>query len=258
MTESLFHVHDAIEGKPTICLLHCFGSNHGFWNLQLPYLTGFSLLTPDARAHGLSPRPKGPYSIAQMADDVIALLDEKEIEQTHVAGASMGGMVAQQLAISYPERVASVMLITTTFEYSGAQRERWHELALTVQRDGVASVQEALMSRWFSKQSRAENRPGYQFMVQAFSEFHPDAFAWAAEAVRLVDMGDQLHRISQPTLVVASEHDPGVTPERSRQLAASIPDSQLVWTPHAHHLASLEHPEFVGQAMAEFLMNRRD
>jgi len=251
--QTVHYEYDQTVGQPTLCLLHCFGSNHGFWDLQLPYLSGYSLLRPDARGHGQSSRVNGPYSISQMAGDVIALLDHLELEQVQIAGASMGGMVAQHLAIHHPDRIASAMLITTTFEYPEEQRERWRELGLAVQRDGTASVQQVLMERWFAPASREENRPGYQFMVNAFSQFHPDSFAWAAEAVRLVDFGNTLHQIKQPTLVVASEHDPGVTPERSRRMADSIPDSQLVWTPHAHHLASLEHPAFVGTAMANFL-----
>jgi 3-oxoadipate enol-lactonase/4-carboxymuconolactone decarboxylase len=113
------------------------------------------------------------------------------------------------------------------------------------------------MERWFAPASREENRPGFQFMQEAFARFHPDSFAWAAEAVRRVDLAAQLSQIEQPTLVVASEHDPGVTPQRSRQLAESISNAELVWTPHAHHLASLEHPGFVGDAMATFLHKQR-
>lgn len=245
------------QAPPILCLLHCFGSNHGFWDLQLPYFPGCSLLRPDARGHGQSSQPAGPYSIAQMAEDVIALLDHLGLSQIHIAGASMGGMVAQHLAIYHPNRISSVMLVTTTFEYPDEQRERWKALGLAVQRDGIASVQDVLMERWFAPASREENRPGYQFMANVFSQFHPDSFAFAAEAVRLVDFGAQLNRISQPTLVIASEHDPGVIPERSRQLADSIANSQLIWTPHAHHLASLEHPGFVGRAMADFLADQR-
>ena len=98
----------------------------------MPAFEGFRVLRHDARGHGESGKPPGPYSLEMMAGDVVGLLDALDIEQVHICGVSMGGMIAQTVALDHPGRVASLALVNTTSEYSDDQLQAWRDRAALV------------------------------------------------------------------------------------------------------------------------------
>jgi len=102
------------EHSETVLLLHGMGSSGDDWLLQIPALRPhYRALTPDARGHGQSPKPKGTYRIEEMAEDVIGLMDELEIESAHVVGLSMGGAMGLHMAIAHPDRVRSLVSVNS-------------------------------------------------------------------------------------------------------------------------------------------------
>ena len=109
-------------GAPVILLSHCFCADHVFWDPHLEACAGFRVLRYDTRGHGRSSRPPGPYTLDQLAGDVIGVMDGLKISQVHFVGVSMGGMIGQTLALAYPERLHSLALVNTTPIYSDAQR----------------------------------------------------------------------------------------------------------------------------------------
>ena len=244
---------DGPDSAEVVCLNHCFCADHRFWDVHLPAFDGFQVLRYDTRGHGETSAPSGPYNLSMLAGDTANLLNHLGIKQVHFAGVSMGGMIGQTLALEHPERIASLALINTTPEYSAEQKVLWRERAEVVLNDGIAVVQEALMSRWFTDQAIADNQAGYRYMNDVVSRFRPESFDAVTSAMCELNTTARLGDIRADTLVVAAPDDPGVPPELSETLAGNIPNAELRWLTPARHLATLEHAETFNQWMREFL-----
>ena len=245
-----------IEGPPDadiVCLSHCFGSNHHYWDGHLPAVDGFRVLRYDTRGHGQSDSPSGPYSLARLATDVVELIDSLSIERMHFVGVSMGGMIGQTLALANAERLLSLTLANSPCNYTEAQIVLWRERAQSVLENGIDSVKPALMQRWFTDHAASDGLPGYQFIDKAFSEFSSSSFAAATEAVAGINTCDDLQRITLPTLLFGSHDDPGVPVEISNLMAEKIPDAQLYWLDPSRHLATLEQVDTFNTILREFL-----
>lgn len=231
------------ETAPVVLLSHCFCADHRFWDAHMPACEGYRVLRYDTRGHGQSSRTEGPYSLDMLAGDVVGLLDKLAIDRVHFAGVSMGGMIGQTVALSFPDRLSSLALINTTPTYSQEQRVAWCERAAVVLREGMAAVHEGLMRRWFTDEAIASGNAGYLYMADIVSSFAMESFDAVTAAMCQLDTTDRLGEIGVPTLVVAAPDDPGVPPELSEQLAREIPDSELHWLTPARHLSTLEHVE---------------
>lgn len=226
---------------PVVMLSHCFCADHRFWDPHLDACAGFRVLRYDTRGHGRSSRPPGPYTLDDLACDVIAVLDGLGIDQVHFVGVSMGGMIGQTVAIAHPERLHSLALVNTTPLYSAAQRDAWRERAAIVLDQGMAAVHDGLMRRWFTDEAIATGNAGYRYMAEIVCRFAPESFDAVTAAMCQLDTTDRLRHIAARTLVVAAPEDPGVPPELSQLLATEIPNADLHWLSPARHLATLEY-----------------
>lgn len=237
---------------PVVCLNHCFASDHRYWDVHLSAFEGFRVLRHDARGHGESGKPPGPYSLEMMAGDVIGLLDRLDIERVHLCGVSMGGMIAQTVALDHPGRVASLALVNTTSEYSDDQLQAWRDRAALVLRDGMEAVREPLMARWLTANAAAARSPGYVYMDEAIGRFTPASFDAASAAMCGLNTTSRLSEIEVPSIVIATPDDPGVPTETSRKMAETL-GAPLHWLEPAQHLASLEHVDRFNGLMRDFL-----
>ena len=242
------------EDRPAVLLSHCFAGNRHVWDAQLPALSAYRVIRYDARGHGESGLPPGPYRLDDLADDAVALLDALGIEQAHVFGISMGGRTARNLALRYPRRVASLGLITTTYMADAAERQTRQERVAAVLGDGVAAQHDHNMSRWFTEQALRDQIPGARTMSAAYRSFSPQAFEWISHAIlHDVEDADNLKNLTMPTLIVASPDDPGVPCEASEHMRDAIPKAEFHWLSPARHLATLEHPERFNRILVDFL-----
>ncbi|WP_375487660.1 alpha/beta fold hydrolase, partial [uncultured Mycobacterium sp.] len=139
---SAVQVHAVVTGRdrgPVLVLSNSLGATHRMWDVQLPaFEQRFRVVRYDTRGHGDSPVPGGPYSIDDLADDLIALLDRLSIERAHIVGLSLGGMTAMRVAARCPERVDRVALLCTASRLAPAST--WTERAATVRAHGSAAV----------------------------------------------------------------------------------------------------------------------
>ena len=249
---------DGPVDAPVVMLSHCFCADRRFWDPHLPACMDFRVLRYDTRGHGASSRPPGPYTLDMLAGDAIGLLDVLGISQVHFAGVSMGGMIGQTIALSYPERLASLALINTTPIYSDAQRVAWRERAEVVLRDGMAAVHDGLMSRWFTDEAIAGGNAGYRYMADIVHRFSPESFDAVTAAMCQLDTTERLAEVAAPTLVVGAPDDPGVPPELSEKLAGDIPNASLHWLTPARHLATLEHVDTFNRLFRSHLESSRN
>ena len=191
---------------PAVVLLGSLGSDLSMWQPQIHALSNrYRVIAVDHRGHGKSPVPAGPYSIADLAGDVIALLDSLELESVHLVGLSLGGAVSQWIAAHHPTRVETLTLMCTSSQFAPAQP--WIDRARAVRADGIASIAAAVVGRWFTP-GLAENDPELVARHVAMVEATPDeGYAACCEALSTWDGRNDLARIVAPTLLVAGEQD---------------------------------------------------
>ncbi|HEV3165152.1 MAG TPA: alpha/beta fold hydrolase [Isosphaeraceae bacterium] len=243
---------------PVVVLLHGFPFDRGMWEAQQIALgSTYRLITPDLRGHGESAAPTGIYTMDDMADDVVELLDALRItEPVVLGGLSMGGYVALALAVRHPKRLRGLMLLDTkaTADTPEAARGR-EELAQKVEALGSAEpVVKAMVPKLFSQATRL-NRPELIARLEERMLRTPArgvAGALRGMAVR-PDRTGELSRISVPTLVIVGSEDVITPPTEARAMAQALPNAELVEIPDAGHLAPLENPAPANAAMLAFL-----
>ncbi len=246
-------VHAVVEGAddaPALVLSPSLGSTLEMWDRQVPtLLERFRVIRYDPRGHGRSPVPAGPYEIADLSADVVALLDRLDVETAHFCGLSLGGMTGLALAVEHPAWLDRLALACTT-AYTGSA-EVWRERAETVSREGVEAIADTVVGRW---------------LTPAYAEAHPDlvhrlramlvatsrqGYAACCGAIERMDLRETLPGITLPTLVISALEDPSIPPEHQRRLAEGIPGSRLETLSPAAHLANLEQPAAFSRMLME-------
>ncbi len=245
------------QGDPLI-LIRGFGSSADHWYAQVPYLSRhYRVITFDNRGVARSSDPGGPFSIHDMAEDTIGLLNALDIDRAHVLGLSLGGMIAQELAIRHPRRVNGLILAVT--HCGGEQFVRAAEEVIEAfQRLVDEGSQEARMkvfSYLFARQVMVEKLQVIQeyVAVSMKNPVEPDVLRKQWEAVQGHDACDRLHRIEARTLVLTGSEDMVVPPLNSVLLAERIPRSEQVVIPGGGHQVLIEQPEACNRVMIAFL-----
>lgn len=246
-------LHHDITGRgdvPAVLLLNSLGSTMAMWDPQVPALTErYQVIRCDTRGHGESPVPPGPYVIDDLVDDVVALLDNLGIERAHVAGLSLGGMVAMRLAARDPQRVDRLALLCTSAQLGPP--ETWIERARAVRANGSAAVADAVVARWLTHSRRAADPQTTGYLHDMVAATPADGYAACCDAIQAMDQRQDLAAISAPTLVVAGAEDPSTPPVHLQLIASGISDATLLELPECAHLATIDQPEAVTAALVE-------
>ena len=232
------------EGGAAVVLHHPLATNHSFWDdLTARLSSRFRVLRFDARGHGQSEAPRGPYAFETLAGDVLGLMDHVAIANACFLGLSMGGMVGQMLGLEHAHRFSSLILASTTSRVPPEFGAIWDERIKTVRERGMASQVEESMPRWVSPQAIASGHgaiPGLKAMIR---NTPPEGYCGWAGAIRTLDITDRLKAIRLPTLVVVGELDPSTPVAASQTIARAIPGSELVIMKGVAHMMSSEVPE---------------
>ena len=251
-TVSLHYSLEGPEHAPVLVLSNSLGTASRMWDAQASALQErFRLLRYDHRGHGESPVPSGSYTVEDLGRDVIALLYRLEIDTYTFCGLSLGGMVGMWLASEAPERIERLVLCCTSA--SLGPPENWSSRADTVRKDGMDEISEAVLERWFTPEFRSSNPGTVEWAGRMLIETPAEGYAGCCEAIRDMDLRDRLAEIQAPTLVVAGADDEAITLDHAELLRDSIPDSRLEVVPQAAHLANVEQPEALTQAVLEHL-----
>jgi 3-oxoadipate enol-lactonase len=241
-------------GAP-ILLIMGLGYPSAMWHRTRPGLSAsYRTIAFDNRGVGQSDVPPGPYSIALMASDAAAVLDAADVPSAHVFGVSMGGMIAQEFALQYPERVQSLILGCTASGGPSAQRAE------------PAAVEMLKARTWMSREQAAE--AAIPFIYDTATPRHlidediaqrhpwptsPDGYLAQLQAILAWESFIRLPQITTPTLVIHGKADRLVPPGNGELIAARIPGARLVLLERASHLFSTDQPEAAQRAIFEFL-----
>lgn len=238
--------------NPALVFSNSLGTNYGMWQQQFNALKEqFFVVCYDTRGHGASSTPQGPYSLQQLGEDVIHLLDHLKIQRAAFCGISMGGLTGQWLAIHYPERFSHVVVCNTAAKIG--QEQAWLDRAALVRSQGLQSIADSAASRWFTA-------PFIQSHTAVVSNLQNDLAAGSAEgyanccaALAKADVREQLKDITVPVLIVAGQQDPVTTVADAQFMQSQIPNSQLVEI-DASHISNVEQPTAFNDALKQFLV----
>jgi 3-oxoadipate enol-lactonase len=221
-----------------------------------PQVAGLSphlrVITFDHRGHGASPVPPGPYEIAEMGRDVVALIDTLGLDRVSYVGLSIGGMVGLWLAATHPERLDRLVLMTTSAhpDSTGGFALR----AATVRAAGTTQViADAVVARWFTPHWSDAHGQLVGRTRQMICATPAEGYAACCEAISAFDIRDELSKISTPTLVISGAQDPALPPEHQRAIAAGVAGARLESIEDAAHLLNIQHPDTVNRLIAEHL-----
>lgn len=246
----LHHVLEGPADAPPLVLLCSLGSTVDMWAPQRRELADeFRLISVDTRGHGGSPVPDGPYRVEELARDVLETLDDLGVERASFAGVSLGGAIAQWVGLYAPERASSLAMLCTAARFPNA--DTFRQRAQTARADGVASIADAVVARWFTDDYADAEPDTVARMRDMIAATPAEGYASCCEAVADWDVVDELGGISAPTLVVSGVEDPATPPEHQQILADGIPDARLESVTDAAHLASFQRPDVVTPLLRE-------
>ena len=253
--ELYYEIHG--EGYP-IVLIRGLGSNADHWYRQVPVLSStYKVITFDNRGIGRSDTPDGPYTIPMMADDVIGLMDAIGIPSAHILGISMGGMIAQEIALMYPQRVNGLVLACTHCggDHAVSASEEiigiFAEFIFTGSQEAAQKAVKCLFAEHTMKQA-PEVIQQYQ---EVSGKFPPatEVLVRQLEAVRDHNTWEDLPNIKAPTFVLTGNEDVLVPPENSSILAGRIPGAKLQVIERSGHQFLVEQAGAFNGAVLEFL-----
>ncbi|WP_406819838.1 3-oxoadipate enol-lactonase [Pseudomonas sp. KnCO4] len=246
---------DGPENAPVLVLSNSLGTDLGMWDTQIPlWSQHLRVLRYDTRGHGASLVTQGPYTIAQLGRDVLALLDGLDIAKAHFVGLSMGGLIGQWLGIHAGQRLRSLTLCNTAAKI--ANDEVWNSRIDTVLKGGqqaMVDLRDASIARWFTPRFAQAQPAQAQRICQMLAQTSPQGYASNCAAVRDADYREQLGRIQVPTLIVAGTEDVVTTPEHGRFMQAAINGAEYIDFPAAH-LSNVEVGEPFSRRVLDFLL----
>jgi len=239
-------------GEPLL-LIHGHGSSSRDWEYQVDYFAkDYQVITMDVRGCGRSSKPAGPYSLHLFAEDIAALLEELDVGAAHVVGISMGGMIAFELVLGFPQLVKSMVVVNG---YPETRVETWKERLMVFRRFlmldlfGMRKTGKILSKILFIKPEQDELR---KLFVQRWAENDKRAYRESLKALINWDVEARLGEIQCPVLVVASDED-YLPLEEKRAYAANIPYAKLVVIEDARHAVIVENPDRFNAVVRDFL-----
>ncbi len=238
---------------PPLLLVHGLGSSARDWEAQLPdFSERFTCIVPDVRGFGQSDKPSGPYSVAEWADDLHALLDHLGHERTDVVGYSMGGAITFQMAVDRPERFRRMVILNSlpsfAIDHWRKHVELWTRL-LVVRFLSMDRMARILAKRLFPKPDQGALR---DTMIERYGVNQTGPYLSAVRALAGWTVADRLDTLKMPTLVVAAEQD--YTPMEAKEaFVREMVDARLERVADSRHGTPFDQPEIFNRLVLDFL-----
>jgi (E)-2-((N-methylformamido)methylene)succinate hydrolase len=243
-----------VTRSPLIVLIHGVGLDHTMWNRVLTELGDRRVVTYDLLGHGSSaPLPSG--SDLSMLVDQLRSVGDAEPSPVDLVGFSLGALIAQRFALSSPERVRRLVLVSGVFNRSTDERVAILERVADVREGGYLNNVAIAIDRWFTPEFAAAHPDVLAAVTERMMSNDVVSYANAYEIFATADeeLAGQVHRITCPTLVVTGELDPRSTPAMTHALATTVANGRAVVLPGARHLTPLEVPDPLARLITTFV-----
>lgn len=241
-------------GDSTVLLLGSLGSDRSMWSEQVRALAqSFRVLAVDLRGHGGSEVIDGPSTVEELALDIVSVIDSLEIDRVHMVGLSLGGAVALEMGIRYPERLDSLALICTSAKFGESQP--WMDRAALVRKDGMEALASAVASRWVSP-GKAEASPELMARLERMVlSTSAEGYASACEALAAYDVRAELGSIKAPVLAIAGANDPATPPASLQEILDGVGHGRLVVLDPAAHVPTFEQSEKLSDLLQQHVLD---
>lgn len=250
----LYYRLDTAAGPqaPWLVLSNALGTDVSLWAPQIDALArGFRLLRYDTRGHGRSSVPPGRYTIGQLRDDVVALMDALAIERAHFCGVSMGGVTGLELAAQSGGRIGRLVAVSAPPRNPTPPRV-WAERIALARGGGMPTIAEATIGRWFSASFVAREPLVCAGVRDVLRHMDPDGYSANCEAIAAADLSAQVERITAPCLIVTGTRDAAISVDEGHALAARIEGARHIAF-DALHMPNIEQAEAFTRAVLDFL-----
>jgi pimeloyl-ACP methyl ester carboxylesterase len=249
-----YEVHG--EGPQTVVMIHGLTLHSGIFREQTPeFSCHFRTILFDNRGAGRTDKPDEPYTMRQLAADTVGRMNALQVRRAAVMGVSMGGMIAQELALNYPERLSSLVLACTHFGGKGAIRASSDTENAIAAGSAPTPEQRQLQFKALFSDETLERRPEVIEKVNEIRAVHPlPAFALMRrmQALRGHDTAERLKSIEIPTMIMTGQEDRLVVPDNARMIAEHIPNAMLKELPGGH-VFFMEHPAEFNSLVIDFI-----
>lgn len=248
-----YELSGAADG-PVVVLHHPLATNLTSWDeLTVALEEKYRVLRLDARGHGKSDAPAGPYAFETLAKDVVEVMTACGVEKASFLGLSMGGMVGQYLGLLHPERFHCLLLVSTSSRIPDEAQPIWDQRISAAKTGGMASQVDGAMQRWLSPRALSENAALVERLRKMIMTTPIDGYLGWCHAIRGLNVTDRLGAIRLPTRVIVGEIDPATPVAASEAIHAAIPGSELVIVPGVSHMLHNEEPELFHSHVLPFL-----
>ena len=247
-----------IKGSgPAVFFVHGIGARKTSWNEVCHHLEkDFTCISYDLRGHGDSPKGVLPYSLEDLVDDLETLRQKLNIQKIHIVGHSLGGMIGPAYALSFPENVISVSLLSTAAFRTTEDKNKVQAVVGSMREKGIGPILSTLTDRWFTDKFINERFSVVDFRLQQVLETDPEVFLDVFRIYAETEMSPWLNKIKHPCLVLTGENDGGCSPRLNNLIASSLSNSELFILKNYKHSLLIEAPREVGERVREFLLKQ--
>jgi 3-oxoadipate enol-lactonase len=240
------------QDNRTFIFINSLGTDFRIWDGVVDILKNQgNILRFDKAGHGLSTLNNSKYEIENYANDVLELMDFLNIQKAVIIGLSIGGIIAQYLAIHHAERIEKLILSNTAPKVGS--EEGWNTRIETVKKYGIASIADNIMKVWFSenfRNNRKSELSGYKTML---ANINLDGYIQACEALKINDLTKQIDEINISTLCIAGTEDGSTPPAQVKAMADLIPNSTYILIEGVGHIPCVEVPELMAEHILAFV-----
>ena len=238
--------------KPVLVFANSLGTDFRIWRDVIVRLAGdFAIVLYDKRGHGLSDLGQMPYSIEDHATDLAGLLDFLSVKNAIICGLSVGGLVAQSLYQRRPDLVRALILCDTAHKIGTA--ESWNARIAAVEAEGIESIVDAIMERWFTPAFRHPENIAYAGYCNMLIRQPVEGYAATCAALRDADLTEAAARIAVPTICIVGDQDGSTPPELVLSTAKLIPNARYEVIKDAGHIPCVEQPEALTEVIRAFI-----
>ena len=242
---------DGDSNAPPLLLINSIGSTREMWARQMPaFAAAFRVLRYDARGHGASSVPRGPYTLEELGRDALAILDDAQIQSAHVCGISLGGITAQWLGLNARNRVQRLVLANTAARIGTI--DSWAERITLVHDKGMSAVADLSMERWFTRAFRERDPETVHTFRTMVQNCPVDGYLGCCAALRDADLRNHIVHLDAPLLLIASSGDAATPPDGLELIRERVGGSELV-TLESAHLSNVECAEDFTGVVLDFL-----